>query len=99
MLTRLFSESRFPVTACNPVRLGFGLAGDICSDGQKPACADGSGITCQWFLLTAIGLYWAMTAGTYLCGGSEIACQSSYEAWLVEKRFGLASPLAGLDLL
>ena len=49
-------------------------------------------------LLTIVGLYWAITAGSYKCLGG-LACQSSYDAWLLESRLGLSGLFVGIGLL
>ena len=49
-------------------------------------------------LLTIIGLYWAVTASVYICFGG-LACQSSYNAWMLERTLGSSSLFIGIGLL
>jgi len=49
-------------------------------------------------LLIIIGLYWAVTASTYICFGG-LACQSSYNAWMLERTLGSSSLFIGIGLL
>src|SRR5439155_14777124 len=49
-------------------------------------------------LLTIIGLYWAITASTYLCFGG-LARRSSYNAWMLERTLGCSSLFIGIGLL
>jgi len=46
-------------------------------------------------ILSTATVYWAVTAGTYICFGG-FACQPSFDAWMLQRSLAFAGGIVGI---